>query len=368
MVDRNQHSRRALFGAAAGLSGAALGLPAVMGRASAQSRRPLNGMIFCHSVGTPEELGFFRAASGIDVNATCWVSNTDTLTRMASGAGRTFSVFNISMQFIPILIQRGLVAPLDFARIPNTRSLAPMFARPAHSTVGGRQYSVPFMFGYDSVVYNRKKIGEVDSYGVLFDERYRGQIALRDDPQFTIMQTALFLGHTNPFRLSSSDLREIIRFLISKKPMFRTLWGGFAEAVSLLRSEEVVAVGDGWISMAWSLNGADGTDFAIAKPRERALVWTHDWLMPREAAGGVAEEAVYRFMDWSLSAEQAARMGRRVGYVSPSTAGVPLLSPQELQRIGYNDYEQVWNTGLPLTEVPPNLQEWVDAWARFKAA
>lgn len=243
-----------------------------------------------------------------------------------------------------------------------------MFARPAHSTVGGRQYSVPFMFGYDSVVYNRKKIGEVDSYGVLFDERYRGQIALRDDPQFTIMQTALFLGHTNPFRLSSSDLREIIRFLISKKPMFRTLWGGFAEAVSLLRSEEVVAVGDGWISMAWSLNGADGTDFAIAKPRERALVWTHDWLMPREAAGGVAEEAVYRFMDWSLSAEQAARMGRRVGYVSPSTAGVPLLSPQELQRIGYNDYEQVWSTGLPLTEVPSNLQEWVDAWARFKAA
>jgi len=46
---------------------------------------------------------------------------------------------------------------------------------------------------------------------------------------------------------------------------------------------------------------------------------------------------------------------------------VPLLSPQELQRIGYNDYEQVWNTGLPLTEVPTNLQEWVDAWARLKA-
>ena len=40
-------------------------------------------------------------------------------------------------------------------------------------------------------------------------------------------------------------------------------------------------------------------------------------------------------MNWSLSAEQAALMGRKVGYVSPSTAGMPLLSPEELKRIGY---------------------------------
>jgi spermidine/putrescine-binding protein len=350
-----------------GVAAAAAGLHGV-GSAWAQARRPVNGMIFCHSMGTAEEIGLFKAATGLDMSVTCWVTNTDTLTKMASGAGRTFDVFNISMQFVPILIQRGLVAPIDSSKVPNTRALAPMFSRPPYSTVDGKQYSVPFMFGYDSVVYNRKKLGEVDSYGILFDEKYRGQIALRDDPQLTIAQTALFLGHANPWRLSTSDLREITRFLIGKKPIFRKLWGGFAEAVSLLRSEEVVAVGDGWISMAWALNGRDGTDFAIANPKEKALVWTHDWLIPREAAARGAEEGVYAFMNWSLSADQAALMGRKVGYVSPSTLGLPLLSAEEARRIGYDSYEAVWRNGMPMSEVPANLQEWVDAWSRFKAA
>lgn len=363
MRTSHRFGRRGLLAAAGGL--AAWGGP---GAALAQSRRPVNGMIFCHSMGTAEEIGLFKTATGNEMNVTCWVTNTDTLTKMAAGAGRTFDVFNISMQFVPILIQRGLVSPIDFSKIPNAAKLAPMFARPSYSTIDGKHYSLPFMFGYDSVVYNRKKLGEVDSYGILFDEKYKGQIALRDDPQLTIAQTALFLGHANPWQLSSADLREITRFLISKKPIFRKLWGGFAEAVSLLRSEEVVAVGDGWISMAWSLNGKDGTDFAIAKPKEKALVWTHDWMVPREAGSRGVEDAVYSFMNWSLSADQAALMGRKVGYVSPSTAGLPLLSPEEATRIGYDSYEAIWRNGMPMSQVPANLQEWVDAWSRFKAA
>ena len=110
----------------------------------------------------------------------------------------------------------------------------------------------------------------------------------------------------------------------------------------VLRSEEVVAVGDGWGSMAWALNGKDGSDYAIAKPKEKASFWTHDWIIRAlvVCARG-AEESVYSFMNWSLSAEQAALMGRKVGYVSPSTAGMPLLSPEESKRIGYDSYQEI---------------------------
>lgn len=349
-------------------------LPGLAAAASASAQGtatlpPLNGMIFCHSMGTPADIAQFKATTGGDANVTCWSSNTDTITKLASGAGRSFDVFNLSRQFIPVAIQRGLVAPLDMSKIPNATQLAPSFANADYSMAGGKRYSVPFMFGYDSVVYNRKKLGEVDSYGVLFDEKYRGQISIKDDPGLSIPQTALFLGHPNPWRLSGSDLREVTNFLISKKPQFRKLWGGFAEAVSLLRSEEVVAVGDGWISMAWTLNeGGKGSDFAIANPKEKALVWTHDWLMPKEALGRPAAESVYAFMNWSIGAEQAANMGRKVGYVSPSTAGLKLLTPEEAKVIGYDDYENVYRTGMPMNEFPANYQDWVEAWSRFKAA
>ncbi|HEY0183981.1 MAG TPA: PotD/PotF family extracellular solute-binding protein [Rhodopila sp.] len=329
----------------------------------------VNGMIFCHTMGTAADIAAFKAATGDDFNVTCWSSNTDTLTKLASGAGRTFDIFNLSQQFIPVAIQRGLVAPLDLSKIPNAQFLAPAFANPSYSTVGDKHYSLPFMFGYDSLVYNRKKMGPVDSYGVLFDEKYKGQVAIKDDPGVMIPETALYMGYKDPWHLGSSDLKRITDFLIAKKPMFRKLWGGFAEAVSLLKSEEVLVVGDGWISMAWTLNnGGTGSDFAIANPREKALVWTHDWLMPKEALDRGAADAIYAYMNWSIGAEQAANMGRKVGYVSPSTAALKVLSPEEQKTIGYDDYQAVMKGGMPMSEFPANYQEWVESWSRFKAA
>ena len=337
--------------------------------AQGATKPPINGMIFCHSMGTPAEVALFKEASGVDIKVACWVSNTDSLTKFASGAGRSFDVANITVQFIPTAIQRGLLAPLDKSKIPNLSHLAPLFKDAAYATSGGNLYSVPFMFGYDAIVYNKKILGEIDSYSVLYDDKYAGQVSIRDDPAMSLAQTALFLGHANPWRMTTADLKEVTSFLVKKKKNFRKLWGGFAEAVTLLKSGEVIAVGDGWISMAWSLNGGGkGTDFAIANPKEKALVWTHDWFIPKEAASRPAVESVYAFMNWSLSAEQAANMGRKVGYVSPSTAGLKLLTPEEAKVIGYDSYEEIMKTGLLMDEYPENYQEWVEAWSRFKAA
>ncbi len=90
--------------------------------------------------------------------------------------------------------------------------------------------------------------------------------------------------------------------------------------------------------------------------------------MLKEAVDRGAADSVYSFMNWSIGAEQAANMGRKVGYVSPSRAGLTLLSAEEARIIGYNDYEEVWRSGMPMNEFPANYQEWVEAWSRFKAA
>lgn len=334
----------------------------------AQGGRSFNANIFCFSMGSPQEIARFKAASGIDMNVACWTNSIDTFTKLATGGGRTTDLINSSRQYIGAGIQRNLFAPLDLSKVPNAKHLSPFFANPAYSTVGGKQYSLPFMFGFDSVVYN-KKIGPVDSYGVLFDDKYKGRVSIRDDPNTMIPQTALFLGMKNPLRLSSAELKEVTKFLISKKGNFRKLWTGFADAVALLKSEEVVAVGDGWVSMAWTLNeGGKKDQFAIANPKEKALVWTQDWLMPAEAAGRPTADLVYEYMNWSLGADQAAYIGRNAGYVSASQLGRPQLTKEEAKAIGYDDFETIFKNGSPLNEVPPNIQEYTEAWNRFKSA
>lgn len=342
----------------------------VAGNALAQSQAStVSGLIFCHTMGTAADLALFKKATGVDFNLTCQVNSTDSISKMATGAGRTYEVFNLNRQFVGTAIKQGLVAPLDLTKISNYKFIDPKFTQSGYSVANGKTYSVPFQFGFDSVVYNRKKIGHVDSYGVLFDEKYRGQVSMKDDPLPSIAQAALFLGHKDPFKMSDGELAEVTKFLISKKPMFRKLWGGFAEAVSLLKSEEVVAVGDGWISMAWTLNDkGTGSDFAQANPKEKSLIWTVDWLIPKDAAGRPGAEAAYSFMNWSIGAEQAANMGRNVGYVSPSSAGIPLLNAEEKRAIGYDNYQNVLDNGVWQETLPQNYQSWVDSWSRFKAA
>jgi spermidine/putrescine-binding protein len=94
-----------------------IGRRVALGASAAESA--VNGMIFCHTMGTAADIAAFKGATGDDFNVTCWSSNTDTLTKLASEAGRTFDIFNLSRQFIPVAIQRSLVAPLDFSKIPN---------------------------------------------------------------------------------------------------------------------------------------------------------------------------------------------------------------------------------------------------------
>jgi spermidine/putrescine transport system substrate-binding protein len=371
MTNQINAGRRSFLKRGAGLAvvgmGGMAGARTALSQSAGATKSALNGFIFCHTMGSAADVAKFKAATNIDMNATCWSTSLDTLSRIVSGGGKIFDIFSSSRQFIPPLVSRNVLAPIDFSKIPNAKFLAPEFADPSYSTVGDKHYSLPFMFGYDSILYNRKKIENVDSYGILFDEKYKGQVAIKDDPQLSIMQTALFLGYADPYKLTSKDLKDITDFLIKKKPIFRKLWSGFAEVISLMKNEEVVAVGDGWISMAWTLNKG-GMDTALALPKEKALVWTFDWVMPKEVIERGMDETVYAFMNWSLSPEQTANMARSVGYVSPAMTGVKLLTPEEAKVTGYTDYENIIRNGLQMSQFPENIQEWNDAWTRFKAA
>lgn len=361
-MTRRDVLRMGMLGATAG----SLGL-GWTGQAHAALPGPLRAYIFCHSVGKREHIARFKEDYKVDVEVTCWVSNATSLTRMSTGAGKGFDVFNINAQYVPPLLKQKTVLPIDYSKIPNTQYMFPMFQKPAWSTADGKIYSLPFMIGYDSVLYNAEKVEHVDSYGALFDEKYKGRISLRDDPQLSIAMAALYLGYTKPFELTSADLKKVRDFLIKKKPLFRKLWTGYGEVISLMKSGEAWIVGDGWLSMHAALL-KDGMKVKLARPKERGLIWTHDWLIPKGADERGMLPTIYAFMDWTLGKEMGGTMSREGNYISPSKRAVEFLTPEEAKAIGYTDFMTLWNESLPMNVFPENLQEWNDTWSQFKAA
>jgi len=126
---------------------------------------------------------------------------------------------------------------LDMAKIPNAAKLLPLFQRESIQRAG-KTYAMPILWGYDSVMYNRKKIPEdaslMQSRKVLFEDKYAGRVALRDDVHQSIVAASMAMGHKKPFDMDAKELGDEAKYLIAKKKNFRTLWTQFGEAADML--------------------------------------------------------------------------------------------------------------------------------------
>jgi spermidine/putrescine transport system substrate-binding protein len=250
------------------------------------------------------------------------------------------------------------------AQIPNAKSLYPDFAHPDYAMgKDGKQYGVPFVWGYDSLLYNADEVSDADSFGVLYSEKYKGHIGLRDDAYFGLSTAALYLGKKQPFALEGEDLQEVKKFLISKKPIFRTFWSSFADAVTLMKNKDIWATA-GWLPIYWVLKRTEHMNVRYPVPKEGAPGWNACFVITKDAR---SVEAVHKYINWMLSAAWAAPIARDKGYYSTSMLGVPELAPDVKQALNYDHLDEQMKL-LKWASFPKNLQDWTEAWTEFKAA
>ena len=299
-----------------------------------------------------------------------YISPTDTAAKlMAPGGTGRYDLMYATTGFIqaPVLRERAgqeLARPLDLAKIPNAAKISPLF----HSEItrrGDNTFMLPVVWGYDSVIYNRDRIPEADpltqSWGVLFDDKYAGRVALRDDPYQSICLTALHLGIRSPETMPQAELNRVTQFLISKKRNFRTIWGSFAEAVNLMSSREVDAV-FGWIPMRAALQ-TQGMNVTNNWPREGLLVFTHSAFIPRESRNA---DLAHAAINAALSDEFGRQLGLETQYPVTNGTVAASFSEADQARLGYD----VEKRGIPLHRYtfPAAMDRWIEAWGRFKAA
>ena len=304
------------------------------------------------------------------INNLPYVSPTDTAAKlMAPGGTGRYDLMVSVTNFIkgPVLGEREgkeLAMPLDMSKIPNARKLLPLFKNELTQRAG-KTYMVPIFWGYDSVIYNRKKIPEdaalTQSWKLLFDDKYAGRVALRDDAHQSITAAALALGHKNPFQMDKKGLEEVVKFLISKKRNFRTMWTQFGEAVNLMSSGEVDAM-YGWIVMR-SVLQKKGFDVTNNWPSDGLLFWVQSAFIPKQAPNPVETHAVINAM---CGPEYGLAMTRDTEYLATSGELATLLSKEEQRKLGYDILDRKLKL-VPLAW-PNDMDAWIEAWGRVKAA
>jgi spermidine/putrescine transport system substrate-binding protein len=227
----------------------------------------------------------------------------------------------------------------------------------------GRTYALPYLWGYDSIVYNKKHIPNVDSWGVLFEDTHRARVAWRDDALQMILTAALYMQQfRNPNNLTEAELAEVKKFLISRKKNIRTMWSTYAEAVNLLRTEEVHALW-GWLPMATLLR-KEGMPTAYAFPKEKPIMWFTNYIVSKDSK---VLPTVWEFLNYTLDDPFTMSLTEDFDYRMGSSRQLKLLTAERVKQIGLDNYaELVANSYTYL--LPDRLDKYVETWAEVKAA
>lgn len=262
------------------------------------------------------------------------ISNTpgELLSTLIAGGGRElYDVLGPVGGIQPPLASEGAIQPVDTDQLDNWDAQYDYW-----ETDQGRDfishegdiYGIPIVWQGDSIAYLPDEVGEITSYGALFDEEYAGQVAIEDNYTTAGQKTAMYLDHhdiediENPRNMTASEFEAVVDFLIEQKEsgQFRTMWSGYENAVNLMSSGEVVVM-DTWEPVVFDLRD-QGINAEYAEPEEGYLLWAlADYVVnPEEGRSDAREEAIYDFLDWSLAGWYGATITKQTGYMTNPAA------------------------------------------------
>lgn len=207
-------------------------------------------------------------------------------------------------------------------------------------------------FGYDTRTIERGVPYETESWGWLFDERYKGKVALVNAPTIGIFDTALaaqangMMTFDDIGNMSTAEIDELFNILIELKHQgqFSGLWNSVPESVEFFTSKRAV-IASMFSPAASALNG-ENIPVVYAAPKEGYRAW-HGVMCLSSATNDEVKDAAYKYMNWWLSGWPGAFIARQGYYIS---------NPQRSRNLLTTDEWNYWYAGLPTYTPLKNTQ------------
>lgn len=272
----------------------------------------------------PEVLNLFEEETGIHVILDEFDTNESMYPRVAEGAVH-YDVLCPSDYMIQKLISNDLIQPLDFNKLPDAKkNIGEEFFKQCESFDPGNKYSVPYCWGTVGIIYDKTKVTDpVDSWNILWNEKYAGQILMQDSARDAMMIPLKLMGKS----LNETDkdvLAKAQEMLITQKPLVQAY---VVDEVKdkLINSEAAMGVvfsGEAPIILKENPN----MDFVI--PKEGTNFWIDGWVVTKDAQN---VDNAHKFIDFMCRPDIAAKNFDHLGYSTPNTGVRELVEDEELK-------------------------------------
>lgn len=261
-------------------------------------------------------------------------------------------------------VNMGAIEPFDTSLISNFGDLNPTMVEGGQ--IDGKQYFIPGDWGFSAPLYRADKVepdGE-ESWGLFYDERYKGRISWWESPLENFVVAGYFLGVDDPWNMDDEQLNEVKEFLISKKHLVRNFWSSQTDF------DADLAAGNIWIGYAWAgsyvaaKEALPEAQWTYSQPKEGRLSWVCGFVLNKDAEN---YHHAHEYVDAWSSEESAEWLIVNYAYGHANTkVSLEKVDPEFVELLHLDDPSALEDAHMD--RYVDRRKEYARAWDEVKAA
>jgi spermidine/putrescine transport system substrate-binding protein len=278
----------------------------------------------------PAAYGPYIAKHGEPPNLATFGGSEEALTKMR--AGYVVDVSHPCNQGIPRWVATGLFQTVDTSKLSNWSDVIPELWQLEGNVADGMPYMVPWDWGQTSVTYRTDLFdlqGQEESWGMLWDERYKGRLGSLASAGDAWWCGAIYAGVPFSEMTTDANFAKVAEVMRKQRPLIRTYTDDETTLEQALASGEMVAAMT-WNSSAVTLKG-QGVPVKFAEPKEGALTWVCGPMIHRDAPH---LDKAHDLIDAMLSVETGKWLISEQGYGHSNIKSFDEFSAEDLAALG----------------------------------
>lgn len=270
-----------------------------------------------------EVIDLFEKETGIKVVYNEFEQNEDMYPIVKTGAVK-YDVVCPSDYMIQKMIQEDMLEKLNYDNIPNLCNIDETYLKSAEEFDPGNQYSVPYCWGTVGILYNKTMVDEpVDSWKILFDEKYKGNILMIDSVRDAFMIALNYLGYDSN-STTESELDEARDLLKSQYDLVQ------AYVIDQVRDKMISE--DAALGVIYSgeaiYTKRENENLEYVVPKEGSNVWIDGWVIPKNAQN---KENAEKWINFMCREDIALKNFEYITYSTPNKAARELIEDEDIK-------------------------------------
>jgi spermidine/putrescine transport system substrate-binding protein len=273
----------------------------------------------------------FTKETGIAVEVTN-SNNEEMISKLRATAGAGFDLAQPSQDRIAgPQTEFKIYKAMDMSKIKADLFIPSMLeATKKNTSVKGKVYGLPHIWGTDGLVINTKTSKAVD-YTDLCAPENAGKVSMRLKRPTLIAMS--FASGKDPFALYNNPkayaalMDEMGKKLAECKANVKFYWDGKDQLLAGIRSGELTTAMM-WDTGGWQLN-KDNPDVKFVAPKSGALGWVDTFAIP---AKGKNDAAAYAWINFNMRPEIAAKVASSAGNFTASKGADQLMDAKLKQQ------------------------------------